>query len=556
MRASIPRVLRLLHIAGLGVINELDIEPAAGLTVLTGETGAGKTMITVGVSLALGARASAQLVRAGEQRATVQARFDAPAGAEEWAEDGEVILARAVSADGRGSARLGGQLTTSAALAEMGARLVEIHGQHGSLRLLDGATQTAFLDRFAGPEQTRAVASYRSAYERLLEYRRQHDALLEAGRDRERMLDLLAYQVREIEGVAPGEGESDALTGEEARLSHAERLQDLAEHASATIGDEGGASDLVASAADAVASIAALDPDADTFAARSDAIAAELRDLASELRSYRERVAVEPERLSVVRERIAALKGLQRKYGASDADVLTFLERARRDLDALRTADDRLSAVEGELGRAQRAVEELGARLHTARARAAPELSDALTDHLEELGMPGAAIQVGVTTSVEPGPLGLDRVELRFKPGASQPVLPLSKAASGGELSRVMLICRSVLADLDDVPTLVFDEIDAGIGGEAGLAVGRRLARLAVTRQVLVVTHLPQIACFADLHVRVRKDGGEATAQPLDDHGRVAELSRMLAGMGSSRHASSHAEELLGEAARVRASVA
>ncbi len=549
-------MLRQLHITGLGVIRELDIEPAPGLTVLTGETGAGKTMITVGVSLALGARASAQLVRSGERHAKVQARFDAPAGADEWAEEGEVILARTVAADGRGSARLGGQLTTAATLAEMGSRLVEIHGQHQSLRLLDGATQTAFLDRYAGPDQLHRLDAYRSAYATLLDRRREHAALHEAARDRERMLDLLEYQVREIESVDPRDDESESLLGEEARLGHAERLQDLADAAAATLGDEGGASDLMASAASVVATIATLDPGAAALGERAAALAAELSDLASELRDYRERVSVDPRRLDVVRGRIAALKGLQRKYGASDAEVLAFLEQARRDRDGLRTADERRSLVDEELRVAEEAVLDLGEQLHAARSGAAPELAAALSAHVEDLGMPGAAVALDVERVDEPGPVGIDRIELGFRAGASQPMLPVGKAASGGELSRVMLACRSVLADLDDVPTLVFDEIDAGIGGEAGLAVGRRLARLAATRQVLVVTHLPQIACFADLHVRVRKRDGDAGAQVLDAPGRLTELSRMLAGMESSSHALSHAEELLDEAARVRAEVA
>jgi DNA repair protein RecN (Recombination protein N) len=549
-------VLRQLHITGLGVIRELDIEPAPGLTVLTGETGAGKTMITVGVSLALGARASAQLVRSGERHAKVQARFDAPAGADEWAEDGEVILARTVAADGRGSARLGGQLTTAAVLAEMGSRLVEIHGQHQSLRLLDGGTQTAFLDRYAGSGHAGTLDAYRSAYATLLDRRRERAALYEAARDRERMLDLLEYQVREIESVDPSAGESETLVGEEARLGHAERLQELAADAAGTLGNEGGASDLVASAAAGVSSIATLDPDAVALGERAASLAAELRDLASELRDYRERVSVDPRRLGAVRERIAALKGLQRKYGASDAEVLAFLEQARRERDGLHTADERLAVVDGELSAAREAVLDLGEQLHATRAAAAPDLAGALSAHVEDLGMPGAAVELDIERVREPGPLGLDRVELRFRAGAGQPMLPVGKAASGGELSRVMLACRSVLADLDDVPTLVFDEIDAGIGGEAGLAVGRRLARLSATRQVLVVTHLPQIACFADLHVRVRKRDGDASAHVLDAAQRISELSRMLAGMESSSHALSHAEELLDEAARVRAEVA
>jgi len=546
-------VLRQLHITGLGVISELDIEPASGLTVLTGETGAGKTMIATGISLAIGARGGAHLVREGAGAAKVQARFDAPDGAEEWAEDGEVILARSIAADGRGSARIGGQLTTAAALGEMGARLVEIHGQHGALRLLDGATQTQFLDRAAGPDQVARAITYREAYERLLERRRTSAALTEAARDRERQIDLLAYQVREIESVGPAAGETLELEAEEARLGHAERLRDLADSAAAALADDGAGADLFASAARDVGAIAAVDPGAQELGERAAALAAEIADLTSELRDYRERVALDPERLSEVRDRAAALKGLHRKYGATDNEVLIFLDEARAELGALQTADERLASIDAEVQEATALVTTLAAELHGARVATAPSVATALSDHLVDLGMPGASIEIVVDPITEPGPMGTDRVEMRFRGGAAQPAAPLGKVASGGELSRVMLACRSVLAALDDVPTLVFDEIDAGIGGEAGLAVGRRLARLATSHQVLVVTHLPQIACFADLHVGVRKRDGAATARVLDGADRVAELSRMLAGMEASEHALSHAEELLDEADRVRA---
>jgi len=545
-------VLRQLHITGLGVIDELDIEPSSRLTVLTGETGAGKTMIATGISLAIGARGGAHLVRSGAAAAKVQARFDAPDGADEWAEDGEVILARSIAADGRGSARVGGQLTTAAALGEMGASLVEIHGQHGSLRLLDGATQTTFLDRATGPRQVARASTYREAYEHLLERRRALATLTEAARDRERQIDLLAYQVREIESVGPAAGETLALEAEEARLGHAERLRDLAEAAGAALGDDGGAADLIASAARDVGAIAALDPSAAELGERAAALAAEGADVAGELRAYRERVGLDPERLSEVRDRATALKGLHRKYGATDNDVLVFLGEARAELGTLQTADERLSSIAAEVDQAAAAVEDLAAELHQARVATAPSVAADLSEHLADLGMPGASIEIDVQTMEQPGPAGVDRVEMRFRGGPAQPFAPLAKVASGGELSRVMLACRSVLASLDDVPTLVFDEIDAGIGGEAGLAVGRRLARLATTHQVLVVTHLPQIACFADLHVGVRKREGAAEARVLDGPDRVAELSRMLAGMEASEHALSHAEELLGEADRVR----
>jgi DNA repair protein RecN (Recombination protein N) len=547
-------VLHQLHITDLGVIQELDLEPSEGLTVLTGETGAGKTMITVGVALAIGGRGSAQLVRAGSPSAKVQARFDAPPGADEWAEDGEVILARTVGADGRGAARIGGQLTTAGALSEFGARLVEIHGQHGSLRLLDGATQMAFLDRFAGHDQLERVSAYGAAYARSVALEREHQALVEAARDRERALDVLAYQVREIEAVAPVPGETEGLSLEEARLGHAERLLELAEAAGRGLSTEGGAADLLAVAAGALDVASQLDPAADEVARRARDLAAEIADLAHIVRAYEEGLALDPARLQDVRERIAALKSLQRKYGPTDADVLDFLVRTRAELEALQTADERLEGLAAEVERAREDVMAAGREISASREAAAPSLAAALTDHVRDLGMPTAAVEIGVDPGAEPGPVGLDRVEVRFRAGEGQAMLPLAKAASGGELSRVMLACRSVLADLDDVPTLVFDEVDAGIGGEAGLAVGRRLATLARTRQVLVVTHLPQIACFADRHVRVRKHSGLATAEALDDRARVTELSRMLAGMEASEHALSHAEELLVEADRVRAS--
>jgi DNA repair protein RecN (Recombination protein N) len=546
-------VLRQLHITDLGVIQELELEPAPGLTVLTGETGAGKTMITVGVSLALGARASAHLVRSGAAAAKVQARFDAPAGADEWAEDGEVILARMVSADGRGSARIGGQLTTAGALANLGEQLVEIHGQHQSLRLLDGATQMAFLDRSVGTAHLGRLASYRESYGDLMLLRREHAELLEAARDRERALDLLAYQVREIEAVAPRDGETEELMVEEARLGHAERLLELADAAALALAADGGAADEIAAAAAGLDAVERLDPAAAALATRARDVAADVADLGHEIGAYRDGLALDPGRLQDVRERIAALKALQRKYGSSDADVVAFLDQARHDLDALHTAAERLPEIEQRLAEADAVVREGGAALSTARAAAASKLAEALTGHVRDLGMPTARLELRVEPGAEPGPLGFDRVEITFSGGQGQAMLPLAKAASGGELSRVMLACRSVLADLDDVPTLVFDEVDAGIGGEAGLAVGRRLAGLAASRQVLVVTHLPQIACFADRHVRVRKHGGTASAEVLDDRARVVELSRMLAGLEASEHALSHAEELLVEAAKVRA---
>jgi DNA repair protein RecN (Recombination protein N) len=559
-------VLRELHISGLGVIRDLDLELTEGLTVLTGETGTGKTMLTVGLALAGGARGGAHLVGPGAKAARVQARFEVPEGwstspvgpddaSVDWVEDGEVILARSVGADGKSSARIGGQLTTASALSDVSARLIEIHGQHGSLRLLDPSTQTAFLDRYAGPQHLAAVTAYAESYQRATAARRALRRLEDDARDRERELDLLRYQVEEIRSVAPEPDETDALRSEENRLAHGERLLELAAAAEETLVTEGGVAEGSASVVHALGSIVELDAAAAGLAARAEALAAEAAELGHDLRAYREGLALDPARLASIRERIGELRGLQRKYGPGDAEVLAFLEEAAARILSLAGADERLEELRAEVEALGPAVIALAEQVTAGRTGARTALADALGEELQDLGMPGSAIEVALGSLPEPGPSGAERVELRFRGGPGQPWLSFAKAASGGELSRVMLACRSVLADLDDVPTLVFDEVDAGIGGQAGLAVGRRLARLALSRQVVVVTHLPQIACFADRHVRVRKDDGIARLDVLEDRERIPELSRMLAGLEASEHGASHAEELLAEAARSRQAV-
>ena len=551
-RDRVASMLRELHITDVGVIDDLDIELHAGLNVLTGETGAGKTMVTVGLSLALGARASASLVREGAASAKVQARFDAPAEAGEWAEDGELILARTIGADGRSGSRIGGQIATATALAQLGSSLVEIHGQHQAQRLLSAAMQTAFLDRYAGDVHVVALGAFREVFDELRRSAAELETLTAEARERERELDLLAYQVHEIEDVSPSAGETPTLAAEEARLGHVERLLDLAAVAAGVLGDEGGAQDAAAAALAAVREAAGLDTGAGDLAVRAEGALAELTELGRDLRSYREGLQADPGRLAEIRDRIAALKGLQRRYGETDVDVLGFLNTARGRLASLAGADDRRRELQELVTALTAAADARAAVVTKGRAAAAGPLAKALQSELRELGMPGAAVEV-VLVPLDPlSASGAERVELRFSASAGQPALPLAKTASGGELSRTMLACRSVLADLDAVPTLVFDEVDAGIGGEAGLAVGRRLARLAAGRQVLVVTHLPQIASFADRHLRVRKQGGVATVERLDDAQRVEELSRMLAGLSGSDSARSHAQELLAQATAQR----
>jgi len=547
-------MLHELHISGLGVIEELDLELHPGLNVLTGETGTGKTLVTVGLGLALGRRASTAHVRSGAKVAKVQARFDAtPASAQAgWAEDGEVVLARSVPEEGRGSARIGGQLAPVSALSRLATDLVEIHGQREGARLLSTAAQTAFLDRFAGRGHMDSVRALAEDHERLRAARVTLAELVARERDRERELDLLAYQVREIEGASPAPGEIAELGLEEARLAHAERLLERGASAERWISGEAAGADALRAAAADLGAAAELDPRAADLASRAQDMTAAATELARDVRLYRERLELDPARLEVVRERIAALGALLRKYGESEEEVLAFSERARERIEVLAGAGDERSRLESEVAELAERVAELAAVISEARRAAAPDLAGAIREELRELGMEGAEVEVSLVPNAEVMSTGAERAEISFAGGRGQPLLRLAKVASGGELSRTMLACRSVLADLDDVPTLVFDEVDAGIGGRAGLAVGRRLADLASTRQVLVVTHLPQIASFADRHVRVEKHGGKASIAALDEVGRVAELTRMLAGLPGSEAAATHAQELLADATRAK----
>ena len=547
-------MLRELHISGLGVIEDLDLELHPGLNVLTGETGTGKTMVTVGLQLALGTRGASSMVRNGAGSAKVQARFDASTRAQDegWAEDGEIVLARTVSAEGRSTARVGGQLAPVSALAELAGELVEVNGQHEGQRLLSAAAQTAFLDRYAGAEHRSAVDALRTEHERLRRARSELAELDERERDRERQMDLLGYQVSEIEAAAVRVGETEELRLEEARLAHAERLLERAAAAERALAEEDGAADALRSATAELESSAEIDPGAGDLAERAFGLAASAAELVVEIRAYREGLDPDPARLGEVRERIAALGALERKYGGGEAEVLAFLDRAGEELRALAGAEQQRERLAAEVANLEERLSAVARAVSVGRESAAPRLARALEDELLELGMEGSSIEITLVSNPEPVSTGAERAVFVFSGAPGQPARPLSKVASGGELSRTMLACRSVLLDLDDVPTLIFDEVDAGIGGLAGIAVGRRLAALAAERQVVVVTHLPQIASFADRHVRVRKERGTASVEVLDEAGRVAELSRMLSGLPGSESAAAHAEELLAEATRER----
>jgi DNA repair protein RecN (Recombination protein N) len=573
-------MLAELRIRDLGVIDDAHLEVSAGLNVLTGETGAGKTMVVDALSLLLGGRADPGAVRAGRAAALVEGRLRtdddgeaaaalAAAGVDQ--EEGEVVVARQVLAEGRSRAQLQGRMATVAVVADVVRPLVEVHGQHEFQHLLRPGVQRDLLDRFAGDAALEPRAAFAAGWRRLRVVTRELDELAAMARERAREIDLLRHQLDEIRSAGIRVGESAELAAEAERLANAEALQQAAALAHQLLGgdDDAGAATALGAAARAVQGPGGHDPALADLAGRGEALAAEVGDLASSLRAYAEAVLVDPARLDEVQTRMAQLRDLERKYGDDEAAVLAFADQAARRLGQLEEGTLRSEALEAEATELRRRLAGLGLALTTARLQAAARLGEALRAELADLAMPNAQVRVAVQQQEDERGLdlggrrlaasddGLDRVEIELAAHPGAPLRPLGRAASGGELSRVMLALRVVLAGVDRTPTLVFDEVDAGVGGRTAAAVGRRLAQLARHHQVLVVTHLPQIAAYADRHFTVEKRSAEDTTSTdvrlLDDPGRVGELSRMLAGMEGSGLAQAHAEELLAAATAAKA---
>lgn len=527
-----------LAVADLGVIAEVNLLLGPGMTALTGETGAGKTLLVTAIELLVGGRADASVVRPGAAEARVDGRFVDARG-------DEVVLTRIVPADGRSRAYVDGKPAAVASLAERGAELLDLHGQHAHQSLLSAATQRAALDDFAGTDLGPLLAA-RADLARI------GTALAALGGDpraRARELDLVRYQVEELDAAGLGDpDEEDALRRRESLLADAGAAREAAVVARQALLEDGGAADAVAVALGALAGRPAFAE----LEERLRAVAGELADAGGDIRVVGEAVEDDPEQLVSIQSRRAQLADLRRKYGETLAEVIAYAEDARARLAELESHDARAGALDAERRKAAAAEEAAAAAVAATRRRVAPELAAAVVAHLVDLAMPRAEIQVSVGGG---GPADDVRFLLAANPGET--MLPLSKVASGGELARTMLALRLALTSRargTDGRTLVFDEVDAGIGGEAALAVGRALADLSIGSQVLVVTHLPQVAAFADAQVAVHKaehDGRTVSAaRILDDGDRVVELSRMLSGQPGSAKARGHAEELLAVARR------
>ncbi|MBH5334172.1 DNA repair protein RecN [Streptomyces pactum] len=572
-----------MRIRALGVIEDAVVELSPGFTAVTGETGAGKTMVVTSLGLLLGGRADPALVRVGAKAAVVEGRIRVAersaaavraeeAGAE--LDDGALLISRTVSAEGRSRAHVGGRAAPVGLLAELADDLVAVHGQTDQQGLLRPARQRQALDRYAGEAVAGPLEKYRAAHRRLRTVAAELEELTTRARERAQEADLLRFGLEEIAAVEPRPGEDEELSAEAERLGHAEALASAAAAARAALaGDpedpEGvDAATLVAGAHRALEAVRSHDPALAALADRIAEIGILVSDAAGELAGYADDLDADPRRLAAVEERRAALTQLTRKYGDTVAEVLAWAERGATRLTELDGDDDRIAELTAERDALRAELGELAQVLSDARTEAARRFADAVTAELAQLAMPHARVSFAVrqtevadaTTGIEVGgravafgPHGADEVELLLAPHPGAPPRPIAKGASGGELSRVMLAVEVVFAGSDPVPTYLFDEVDAGIGGKAAVEVGRRLARLARTAQVVVVTHLPQVAAFADRHLVVEKtNDGSVTrsgVQALEGEDRVRELSRMLAGQEDSQLARAHAEELL-EAAR------
>jgi DNA repair protein RecN (Recombination protein N) len=564
-----PR-LEEMRIRALGVIDDAVVELSPGFTVVTGETGAGKTMVVTSLGLLLGGRADAGLVRNGAERAVVEGRVLLPAGSpvaeralEAGAEldDGALLLSRTVSAEGRSRAHVGGQAVPMSLLASLGEDLIAVHGQTDQQRLLQPARQRGALDRYAGDDVALPLTEYQSRYRRLREVGTLLEELTTRARERVQEADLLRYGLDEVAAAEPVPGEDVELAAESERLGHADALSSAANLAHGALAGEPADPDavdagtLLAQARRALEAVRGHDPRLAALADRLGEVGYLLGDIAGDLAGYADDLDADPARLAAVEERRAVLAHLVRKYGSQDGGldaVIDWAENAAVRLTELDGDDDRISALEEEQQALQEQVAELAARLTAARHAAADTFAGAVTRELAELAMPHARVSFGITPAADFGPFGVDEVEILLAPHPGTPPRPIAKGASGGELSRVMLAVEVVFAGADPVPTYLFDEVDAGVGGKAAVEVGRRLARLARTSQVIVVTHLPQVAAFADRHLVVEKtvDGTvtRSGVTMLSDSQRVRELSRMLAGLEDSELGRAHAEELLAAA--------
>lgn len=527
-----------LRVRDLALVAESNVRFGPGLNLLTGETGSGKSLIVDALSLTLGARGGTDQVRHGSERAMVEAVFDSGGG--------QLRLQRELGK--RNAARIDGRSASPGQLRELARNLVAIHGQHEHHALLDSDTQTELLDAFAGAMDMRsAVAAAHSAWMAAVTMLRDLEKLRSRGQREE---EYLRWQLDELRAANLEPGEDEALAAERLAVRHAARLAELGQQAVDALREEG-----VARAAAAVRSAADLDSRLAAQALRLEELAEETSDVAADIRRYAELLDADPRRLEMIESRLAVLDGLKRKYGGSIQAAIEERRRLEVQVGATQDLDGAVAGAEAEQAKLRAGLESAAGRLTKARTAAARRLERAVAAELRGLRLEGARFEVALRPQSEIGPAGAEGAEMLFSANPGEPIAPLARVASGGELARVMLAIKTVGANADRLSTLVFDEVDAGIGGEAAIQVGLRLKALGARHQVLVVTHLAQIASFADHHLMVEKTPGTdgrnvVTVRELaTDEQRAGELARMMSG-GVTAKAVARAHELLDEARR------
>ncbi len=561
-------MLREIAIQHFTVVEQVRANFGPGLNVLTGETGAGKSIVINALALALGARGDSELIRSGAQDAVVEAAFAMPnaspvgdllASQGISLESGEdLILRRHVAREGKSRAYVNGTMAGAAMLRALGEHLVDIHGQHESVLLQNPRQHLELLDAFGG--LTEELRGYQARYRRWLALKAERQGLERDEREKAQRKDLLEHQIREIDVTRLAEGEEEALQEEQAILTHHEKLLRAVEDAYARLeGEERGILSALSGVAARLREAGQID---NRLVPLSD-MAVEgqtlVQEVALALRDYRGRLEFDPGRLEKVEERLHVISRLKKKYGTTIGEILTFGEQAALELKQLEGAEERLQALEGEIRLVEADLWERGERLSEGREKAARHLARAVVGELKQLGMGEANFRVDLKRTPEQDPrgtlkpTGLEEAEFLFAPNPGEGFRPLGKIASGGELSRTMLALKNILAAVDQTPTLVFDEVDAGVGGRMAEVVGKKLWRVSRERQVICVTHFPQIAAFADVHLRMEKEvtGGRTEARliPLSKDERVEELGRMLGGPEKSSTPFKHARELLQAAA-------
>ncbi|MGI8618006.1 MAG: DNA repair protein RecN [Gemmatimonadaceae bacterium] len=550
-------MLSEIRIRNFAIIEAIALPLAPGFNVLSGETGAGKSIIVGALAFLLGERGSTDVIRPGADRAVIEGIFEV-AGAPDvaaWAdehgidvEDGTLVLKREMAANGRGRAWANSTPVGATLLAEVGRMLVNLHGQHEAQTLLDGDSQRAILDAFAGAGDT--VSEVRGLHGSLGKVRREMEELVSRRADAEKRADYLRHVAGEIEAARLIEGEQEKLEDEARVLENADELRTLAAALREALeADEGGALQALASAQRSLSAIGRIDPSTKSMQEQLDVAYYALTELAREAGLYAERVELDPERLTAVRERRDLLYRLLKKYGESVVEVIETGRRARAELDLVEGGELDLNDLRGRAAELERKLQTAAAKLSRQRQAAASKLVKAVDARLPELGMPDGAFSVMLPKLSEPGPHGAEDVAFHVSLNKGHPPRPLARVASGGELSRVMLALKTILAKVDRTPTLVFDEVDAGIGGKVGLQVGDTLRRVADNHQVFAISHLPQLAARAHHHIVVAKaaKGGVTTADVtvLTGAPRVEEIARMLGGDPTSTVAKAHAKELL-----------